>query len=82
MAKTITSREFNQNVSAAKREAEVAPVIITDRGKPAFVLVSIERFRFLSGERNNIVEMLAMSTDLDFEPAPLSGGALQVPDLV
>jgi hypothetical protein len=29
---TISSREFNQDVSAAKRVATNEPVIITDRG--------------------------------------------------
>jgi PHD/YefM family antitoxin component YafN of YafNO toxin-antitoxin module len=38
---TITSRAFNQDVSAAKRAAATAPVIITDRGKPSHVLLSV-----------------------------------------
>jgi len=81
VAKTITSRDLNQNVSAAKRAAEVAPVIITDRGRPALVLMSIEHYRRLSGEHGSIVEMLAMAEDVDFEPARLPSGKLRVPDL-
>jgi hypothetical protein len=38
MTITLTSREFNRNPSAAKRAAEKEPVIITDRGRPRFVL--------------------------------------------
>ena len=46
---TITSRTFNQDASGAKRAAENGPVFITDRGKPAHVLLSIEAYRRLTG---------------------------------
>jgi len=81
VSKTITSRDLNQNVSAAKRAAEAEPVIITDRGRPSLVLMSIEHYRRLSGERGSIVEMLAMVEDVEFEPARLRSGELRVPDL-
>ncbi len=42
---TIGSREFNQDLSRAKREADAGPVVITDRGEPAYVLLSCERYR-------------------------------------
>ncbi|WP_448662624.1 type II toxin-antitoxin system Phd/YefM family antitoxin [Sphingomonas sp. CJ20] len=58
--KVIGSREFNQDVSAAKRLARVEPVFITDRGRPTHVLMSVEAFRALSGERESIVDLLAM----------------------
>ena len=80
MAKTISGREFNQNVSAATRAAEAEPVFITDRGRPAHVLMSIERYRQLTGQRGNIVEQLAMAQDVEFEPAPLESGDLRLPD--
>ena len=38
----MTSRDFNQNIASAKRAAKNGPVIITDRGKEAFVLQTIE----------------------------------------
>lgn len=83
MRTTISSREFNQNVSAAKRAAESEPVFITDRGEPAFVLMSIEHYRHLTGTGGNIVDMLAMTTggDVEFEPVRLGAGELKVPDL-
>lgn len=34
---TISSREFNQDTSGAKKAARMGPVFITDRGKPAHV---------------------------------------------
>lgn len=61
--KVMTSREFNQDVSQAKRAARLAPVWITDRGKPTHVLLSIEDFRRLSGERATIVDLLALRDD-------------------
>lgn len=77
---TMSARQFNQDVSAAKRAAQDAPVIITDRGEPAFVLLSIEEFRRLRGPRRIIVEMLSMDEDIDFEPGHLEFTA-RVPDL-
>jgi len=39
MAITILSgREFNQDIAKAKMAAEKGPIIVTDRGTPAFVL--------------------------------------------
>ena len=37
---TFSSREFNQAASEAKKAANNGPVFITDRGRPAHVLMS------------------------------------------
>lgn len=58
--KTMTSREFNQDVGLAKRLARIEPVFVTDRGTPTHVLMSVEAYRRLSGETETIVDMLAM----------------------
>lgn len=71
---TMTSREFNHDVSAAKRAASTEPVIITDRGRPSHVLLSIDEYRRLVGEGQDIVVRLSMVDDLDFEPAPVDLG--------
>jgi len=63
----ISAREFNRDVSAAKRAAVLEPVFITDRGDPRFVLISIEEYERLS-ERRSIVDWLQVDDDLDFEP--------------
>ncbi|MBB4841208.1 MULTISPECIES: type II toxin-antitoxin system Phd/YefM family antitoxin [Sphingomonas] len=69
--KVITSREFNQDVSAAKRLARGEPVFVTDRGRPTHVLMSIDQFRALSGQRESIVDLLALPAgSLDAELAP------------
>ncbi|MFB0872844.1 MULTISPECIES: type II toxin-antitoxin system Phd/YefM family antitoxin [unclassified Sphingobium] len=57
--KVMTSREFNQDVSAAKRIARAEPLFVTDRGRPTHVLMSIDQYRRLSGEGDNIVDLLA-----------------------
>lgn len=77
---TITARELNHDVSAAKRQALEGPVVITDRGKPAFVLLSIEDYRRLDGGEESLVERLGMDDDLDIEFAPVEFGA-KVPTL-
>ena len=71
---TITSRTFNQDASGAKRAAENGPVFITDRGKPAHVLLSIEAYRRLTGQRESIIDLLADSeaAEVTFEPCRLS----------
>ena len=47
---TISSRRFNQDAGGAKRAALKGPVFITDRGRPAHVLLSIDAYRALTGE--------------------------------
>jgi len=57
--KRVTSREFNQDVSRAKRFALVEPVFVTDRGRATHVLISIDAWRQLSGERETMAQLLA-----------------------
>ena len=73
--KLITSREFNRDVSLAKREARVEPVLITDRGQPTHVLMSIADFRRFTGESENILEILAMPEPVELDADDLSDGA-------
>lgn len=80
MSRVIASREFNQNVSQARRAAETELVIITDRGKPAHVLMSYAQFRELTSERPNIAELLVMHDDIDFEPPRLDMSGFKIPD--
>lgn len=80
---TVTSREFNQDTSGAKRASRQGPVFITDRGRPAHVLLSIEDYRKITGEEKSIIELLAMPgiADIDFEPPRLEGTFFREPDL-
>ena len=49
MRRIMTSRELNQDVSAAKRAAADGPVVITDRGRPTHVLLSAAAYERLRG---------------------------------
>lgn len=69
---TITSRHFNHDVSAAKRSAAHEPVIITDRGRPSHVLLSIEHYRRLVADRRSIVDWLLVDDDLELDAPPVS----------
>jgi prevent-host-death family protein len=67
---TISSREFNQDAGGAKKAAETGPVIITDRGRPAHVLLSFEDYQKLLGTGPSLFEALAMPSgeDIEFDP--------------
>lgn len=67
---TLSSRDFNQDTSRAKKAASEGPVFITDRGKPAHVLLSIEEYQRLAGSSRRIADALAMpgSEAIEFEP--------------
>lgn len=67
---TLSSREFNQGASEAKRAANNGPVFITDRGRPAHVLMRFEDYQQLTRQRRNIADVLAMPgiADIEFEP--------------
>ena len=80
---TISSREFNQDVSRAKREADAGPVVITDRGEPAYVLLSYARYQALVQPRRSLREALRQEGGdaLEFEPGTLGSPGLRVPDL-
>lgn len=79
---TLSSRELNQDIGQAKRAARLGPVFITDRGKPSHVLLSIDDYRRLAGQRRSLVEALSMPglADIDFEP-PRADISIRVPDL-
>lgn len=65
---TVTAREFNRDVSAAKRAADDGPVVVTDRGVPAYVLLSIEDYRRLSPSTGpSLVDLLVMEEEIDVE---------------
>ena len=71
---TLSSREFNQGTSEAKRAANNGPVFITDRGRPAHVLMRFEDYQRLTRQRRNIADALAMPgiADIEFEPPRVS----------
>lgn len=80
---TLSSREFNQDTSGAKKAAKRGPVIITDRGRPAHVLLSIEQYQRLAGGQKSLADALAQikGGDFDFKPHRLRGGLFKPADL-
>lgn len=67
---TISSREFNQDAGGAKKAADKGPVIITDRGRPAHVLLSFEHYQKLTGVQRSLLDVVAQDEDddIDFDP--------------
>ncbi len=67
---TLTSGELNQDVTQAMKAAKSGPVFITDRGKPAYVLLSFEDYQRLNRQWRNIANALSMpgGADIEFEP--------------
>lgn len=57
---TLSSRQFNQDASKAKKAAMSGPVFITDRGKPAHVLLTFDDYKKLTSEHTKIADLLAM----------------------
>ena len=79
---TLSSREFNQDASRAKKAAKDGPVFITDRGRLAHVLLTVEEYQRLSGASSSIIDMLALPdvADIDFV-APRAQGFTKPADL-
>jgi prevent-host-death family protein len=67
---TISSRDFNQDAGGAKRAADKGPVIITDRGRPAHVLLSFADYQKLLRNGPSLLEALAQKEDGDFDFNP------------
>lgn len=72
---TLSSREFNQDTSRAKKAAQNGPVFITDRGRPAHVLLTMQEYQRLTGGQMTLVEALAQpdEDDVDFDPPRVKG---------
>jgi prevent-host-death family protein len=80
---TISSRDFNQDTSGAKKAAKKGPVFITDRGRPAHVLMTIDDYQKLTGGSGSIIDMLAMPRveDIEFDAPRLTGELYRPADL-
>jgi prevent-host-death family protein len=74
---TLSSREFNQDTSRAKQAAHQGPVYITDRGRPAHVLLTIEDYQKLAGSSMSLAEALHIpgAADIEFNPPKMRWNA-------
>lgn len=80
---TLSSRVFNQDTSKAKRLARQGPVFITDRGKSAHVLLTVEEYRRLTSQATSIIDLLALpdAAEIDFTAPKLHQSLYQPADL-
>ena len=71
MTAILTSREFNQDTSRAKRQAASGPVFVTDRGKTTHVLLTLEAYERLAGPKLTVAEAFYWPGAADIElPLP------------
>lgn len=78
---TFSSRAFNQDTGKAKKAADKGPVFITDRGRPAHVLLTFKDYQALQGKTVSAAEALADDGALDFEfEPPRLEFKLRIPD--
>lgn len=57
---TLSARQFNQDASKAKKAAMLGPVFITDRGRPAHVLLTFDAYKKITFAHTRIADLLAM----------------------
>lgn len=79
----LSSREFNQDTSRAKRAARRGPVFITNRGRPSHVLLTAEEYERITGGQKSIADLLEMpdAAEIEFEPPRLTGKLHRPADL-
>lgn len=79
---TMSSREFNRDVSAAKRAAKDGPVIITNHGRRSHVLLTADDYDELVAADELMGERLVIEgDDVDLDLPARSGSSLRVPTL-
>lgn len=62
---TLSSRDLNMDIGRAKRAANDGPVIITDRGKPAHVLLSFTEYQRIIGQQKSVVDELGLPPGIE-----------------
>ena len=79
----LSSRDFNQDTSRAKRAAKRGPVFITDRGRPSHVLLTVQEYERITGALKSVADLLAMpsAAEVEFEPPRLRGNLHESADL-
>ena len=72
---TFSSREFTRDVSAAKRAAAEGPVFITDRGRPAFALLTIDEYHRIAPHATttllDVMDAIPGGDGIEFDPPRL-----------
>lgn len=63
----VSARTFNQSPSKVKAMATQGPVFVTDRGKPSFVLLTMDDYERIAGG-GSIRDSLRQDVDVELEP--------------
>jgi prevent-host-death family protein len=64
----LSSRDFNQSTGRAKRAARRGPVIITERGRAAYVLLTVEAYQRLTNARGSLLDVLGLPKGVEDIP--------------
>lgn len=64
---TMTSRDFNLHRSSLKQAVANGPVVVTDRGRPSIVVMSIEEYQRLSRTGPTVEEIYSAPDTLAVE---------------
>jgi hypothetical protein len=64
MRQTFTSRQYSRDPGAMRRAADHGMVIITERGKPAHVLMTYAAYRRLKGHPDRKMPLVAFLESL------------------
>ena len=80
---TFTSRALDRNTGTAKKAAQRGAVMITDRGQPTHVLLTIKDYRAITGQ-TTLLEAIAASPvhTFDFKPPRLGRSLFKPANLV
>ena len=72
----LTVTEVNQNFSRARNALAEGPVIITERGEPAFVLMTYDAFKERQEGRPTLLERIDLpgTEEIDFDPPRFGPG--------
>ena len=60
---SFSSRQFNHDLGTVKKAANTGPVFITDRGRPAHVLMTYADYKKMTDTTTKIADLLAMPAE-------------------
>jgi len=63
MITSMTSREFNQHTNQAKKAAVSGPVVVTDRGRPDYVLLTYDDYLALTDQNRSVADAFRAMPD-------------------
>ena len=71
----LTSKEFEKDPNGARKAGSSGPVFISQRGRRAFALLSIEEYRRIGGRTESILDLPAMPVvaEIDLDPPQIGG---------